>query len=216
MPPKPRCTKDEIAVVALDIVKEQGISALTAREVAKRLGTTVSPIFTTFKNMDEVKWAARELAMKEYEEYIGDYRSYTPAFKRIGMMMVSYAIHQPEIFKLLFMQENKKGLSFEDAMNINGHLGKMCMDIVQEENDVSKEDAKLLFEQMWIYTFGIASLCAMKVCDFTEEEIANRLGIVFISLLTRIKSGNKPDAIGKPVKKSGQGKDNGEKKQKKE
>ena len=216
MPPKPRFTKDEIAVVALDIVKEQGISALTAREVAKRLGTTVSPIFTTFKNMDEVKWAARELAMKEYEEYIGDYRSYTPAFKRIGMMMVSYAIHQPEIFKLLFMQENKKGLSFEDAMNINGHLGKMCMDIVQEENDVSKEDAKLLFEQMWIYTFGIASLCAMKVCDFTEEEIANRLGIVFISLLTRIKSGNKPDAIGKPVKKSGQGKDNGEKKQKKE
>lgn len=216
MPPKPRYTKDEIAAVALDIVKEQGISALTAREVAKRLGTTVSPIFTTFKNMDEVKWAARELAMKEYEEYIGDYRSYTPAFKRIGMMMVSYAIHQPEIFKLLFMQENKKGLSFEDAMNINGHLGKMCMDIVQEENDVSKEDAKLLFEQMWIYTFGIASLCAMKVCDFTEEEIANRLGIVFISLLTRIKSGNKPDAIGKPVKKSGQGKDNGEKKQKKE
>ena len=216
MPPKPRYTKDEIAAVALDIVKEQGISALTAREVAKRLGTTVSPIFTTFKNMDEVKWAARELAMKEYEEYIGDYRSYTPAFKRIGMMMVSYAIHQPEIFKLLFMQENKKGLSFEDAMNINGHLGKMCMDIVQEENDVSKEDAKLLFEQMWIYTFGIASLCAMKVCDFTEEEIANRLGIVFISLLTRIKSGNKPDAIGKPVKKSGQGKDNGKKKQKKE
>ena len=166
--------------------------------------------------MDEVKWAARELAMKEYEEYIGDYRSYTPAFKRIGMMMVSYAIYQPEIFKLLFMQENKKGLSFEDAMNINGHLAKMCVDVVQEENDLSKEDAKLLFEQMWIYTFGIASLCAMKVCNFTEEEIANRLGIVFISLLTRIKSGNKPDAIGKPVKKSGQGKDNGEKKQKKE
>ena len=58
----------------------------------------------------------------------------------------------------------------------------------------------------------------MKVCNFTEEEIANRLGIVFISLLTRIKSGNKPDAIGKPVKKQDQIKinDNGNKKQKKE
>lgn len=218
MPPKPKYTKDEIAVVALDIVKEQGISALTAREVAKRLGTTVSPIFTTFKNMDEVKWAARELAMKEYEEYIGDFRSYTPAFKRIGMMMVSYAIYQPEIFKLLFMQQNKKGLSFEDAMNIDGHLAKTCIDVVQEENDLSKEEAKLLFEQMWIYTFGIASLCAMKVCNFTEEEIANRLGIVFLSLITRIKSGNKPDVIGKPVKKQDQIKinDNGKKKQKKE
>ena len=56
----------------------------------------------------------------------------------------------------------------------------------------------------------------MKVCSFTEEEIANRLGIVFISLITRIKSGNKPDIIGKPVKKQDQIKDNGEKKQKKE
>ena len=101
-------------------------------------------------------------------------------------------------------------------MNIDGHLEKMCIDVVQEENDLSKEEAKLLFEQMWIYTFGIASLCAMKVCNFTEEEIANRLGIVFISLITRIKSGNKPDVIGKPVKKQDQIKDNGKKKQKKE
>ena len=46
----------------------------------------------------------------------------------------------------------------------------------------------------------------------------NRLGIVFLSLITRIKSGNKPDVIGKPVKKQDQIKinDNGKKKQKKE
>ena len=48
------------------------------------------------------------------------------------------------------------------------------------------------------------------------SDIANRLGIVFISLITRIKSGNKPDVIGKPVKKQDQIKDNGKKKQKKE
>ena len=41
---------------------------------------------------EDVKQAARELAVKEFMEYISDYREYTPAFKRIGMLMVSYAM----------------------------------------------------------------------------------------------------------------------------
>ena len=116
MPPKPKFTREEIAATALAIVKEEGVSALTAREVGKRLGTTVSPIFTVFTNMEDLKWAARELAMKEFEEYISDFQEYTPAFKRIGMKMVSYAIHEPELYKLLFMQEHPHGRSFSDTI----------------------------------------------------------------------------------------------------
>ena len=108
MPPKPKFTREEVAVAALELVKECGVPALTARELGKRLGTSASPIFTVFKNMDEVKWAARELGLREFEEYASDFAGYTPAFKRIGMLMVSYGIHQPEMFKLLFMQERSE------------------------------------------------------------------------------------------------------------
>jgi len=44
--------------------------------------------------MEEVKQAARELALREFMEYISDYREYTPAFKRIGLQVVSYGIHR--------------------------------------------------------------------------------------------------------------------------
>lgn len=200
MPPKPKYTREEIAMAALSIVKEEGVAALTARELGKRLGTSVSPIFTIFESMEEVKWAARELALKEFETYIGDFREYFPAFKRIGMMMVSYAIHEPELYKLLFMQEHTHGQSLEDTVGELGMMADTCIELLQKDNDLSEEEAKILFEQMWIYTFGIGSLCAMKVCDFTEDEIAARLGQIFMGQLTLIKSGQIKNIIGVPKK----------------
>lgn len=44
MPPKAKYTRDEIIAIAYELVREQGVEALTAREVAKRLGTSPSPI----------------------------------------------------------------------------------------------------------------------------------------------------------------------------
>ena len=55
MPPKPKFTREEIAAAALEIVKESGVDALTARNLGDRLGTSSRPIFTAFKNMSEVK-----------------------------------------------------------------------------------------------------------------------------------------------------------------
>ena len=202
MPPKPKFTREEVASVALVIIKEEGVSALTAREVGKRLGTTVSPIFTIFTNMEDLKWAARELALKEFEEYVSDFREYTPAFKRIGMKMVSYAIHEPELYKLLFMQERPQGQKFSDTMGELGSMAGTCIELLEKDYGVTKEEASSLFEQMWVYTYGIGSLCAMKVCDFTEEEIANRLGQIFAGQLMLIKSGRMNSIPGVPYKEA--------------
>lgn len=200
MPPKPKFTKEEIAVAALAIVKEEGISALTARELGKRLGSSARPIFTTFRNMEEVKWAARDLALHEFEEYASDFKDYTPAFKRIGMLMVSYGIHEPELFKLLFMQEHTEGKSFNNTINDLGGMVTICMQLIQKDYGLTEDDARVLFEQMWVHAFGMGALCAMKVCDFTEEEIAEKLGQVFLGMLTIIKSGKIEESVVEPVK----------------
>ena len=64
MPPKPKFTKEEIVFAAKEIVREKGLSALTAREVAEKLGSSPRPIFTVFKSMDEVMQAIRVEAMR--------------------------------------------------------------------------------------------------------------------------------------------------------
>ena len=69
MPPRPKCTKEEIVKAAFEMTREKGIEAVAARELGKRLGTSATPIFTHFRNMHEVELEVRKLAMREFEEY---------------------------------------------------------------------------------------------------------------------------------------------------
>ena len=54
MPPKPKFSKEEIVSTALEIVREKGIEAVTARELGARLGSSARPIFTVFNSMEDV------------------------------------------------------------------------------------------------------------------------------------------------------------------
>ena len=88
MPPKAKYTREEIVQIAFQMTREKGIEAIVARELGKKLGTSSSPIFTAFKNMEEVQLAVRERALKEFEHCVSDALNFTPAFKYVGMKMI--------------------------------------------------------------------------------------------------------------------------------
>ena len=188
MPPKPRFTREQVAEAAYQMIKEGGVSALTARDLGSRLGTSARPVFTLFKNMDEVKQAARELALKDFMAYLNDYREDEPDFKQIGMKIVSYGIHEPELFKLLFLQEHPH-VGFAQSLKDVGDLDEICIRLVMRDYGLNREEATLMFQQMSINTLGLGITCAMGLCDFSEDEIGKRLVIMFASLLMYIKSG---------------------------
>ena len=198
MPPKPKFTIEQVAQTALEIVKQEGVDALTARELGKRLNASASPIFTVFRGMDEVKAEARVLGLREFETYIGDFRDYTPAFKRIGMRMVSYAIRHPEMFKFLFMQEHPGGQSFGRTIADLGGMTDTCVMLIRRDYGMTEKEALLLFEQLWVHAFGLGALCAMKVCDLTETEISEQLGQVFAGMVMVIRSGKLTEAATQP------------------
>ena len=52
-----------------------------------------------------------------------------------------------------------------------------------------KDDAKTLFEHVWIHTFGIGALCATGMCDFSHEQIAGMLTQDFAAMMMLMKSG---------------------------
>ncbi len=189
MPPKPKNTREEIATVAFEIIKQEGIAALTARRLGKRLDCAASSIFTVLPSMEAVKMAARELALAEFKEYISDYREYTPAFKRIGIMIVSYGIHEPELFKLLFMQEHPSEIGFAESLKDLGDIPNVCKVLIQRDYGMTPEEAALMFEQFWIQAYGLGSMCAMRVIRLSDEEISKRLSVIFAGLVMLIKSG---------------------------
>ena len=107
------------------------------------------------------------------------------------------------MFKLLFMQEHLDSHSFADSLRDLGCMADTCIRLIQRDYALSPEQSQLLFEQMWVHAFGMGALCAMKVCDFSEDEISEKLGQVFAGMLVVIQSGMIGKTAPLPVKGSG-------------
>jgi len=189
MPPKAKYTREQIIQKAFEMTREKGIDAVVARELGKALGTSSSPIFTAFKNMEELQTEVRKVAMKEFESYVRDAMNYTPAFKYVGMKMIEFAMNEPKLFQLLYMREHDGSQTYAMLIDELGDTVAVCVDIMQREYDLNKKDAELLFRQTWLHTFGICVLVAGKVCHMTSEEISEMLSVEFQGTLMLIKSG---------------------------
>lgn len=195
MPPKPKFSKDDIVSAALEIVSRDGVDALTARVLGEELGCSSSPIFTVFKNMDDVLRAVREEAMRRYNEYVSCARNYFPSFKAIGILMLRYAKEQPKLFRLLFMSENAQARQFDDVFDALGETAKLSIDFVMSDYGLTEEEARFLFQYVWTFTYGVSAMCATGMCDFSEDELVNMLGNEFMSVMSFIKSGMRGNII---------------------
>lgn len=201
MPPKPKFTKEQVIETALELVSEKGMSALTSRDLGARLGSSARPIFTVFSSMEEVQEEVKKAAIKHFESYAEKAVDYTPVFKQVGMQMILFAKEEPKLFQLGFMSENHNIESFDDIYERLGNVAYQCVDVIEKDYGLSKQDAKRLFEHVWIHTFGIGALCATGMCNFSEEQIIEMLGHDFMAMLVHIKSGQRNKPTIHPVQK---------------
>ena len=189
MPPKAKFTKEQITKAALGVVSEKGVQALTAKELGAALGTSTTPIFTVFNSMQEVQDAVMLAAMERFEEYAHKAAHLGPVFKQVGMQMILFAKEEPKLYQLIFMSSISEAQTFDDIYAHLGSVADECLDVLQKDYDLRKDDAKTMFEHVWIHTFGIGALCATGVCDFSHEQIAEMLTQDFTAMMMLMKSG---------------------------
>lgn len=197
MPPKPKYTKEEIVNAALDMVREKGADSLTARDLGAKLNTSSRPISTAFENMEDLKNEVTDAGVEMFKEYSKNFTDYTPAFKQMGMQFISFATNEPKLFELLFMHKNPEAVQ---GLKI---VEDECVEVISKDYGLSCDQAKMLFEQVWIFTFGLATLSAMKVYEYTEEQISDMLTREFTGTIMMMKSDVKKTNIGKPEKNGG-------------
>ena len=189
MPPKTKFTKEQITKAALGVVSEKGAQALTAKELGAALGTSTTPIFTVFNSMQEVQDAVMLAAMERFEEYAHKAAHLGPVFKQVGMQMILFAKEEPKLYQLIFMSSISEAQTFDDIYAHLGSVADECLDVLQKDYDLSKDNAKTMFEHVWIHTFGIGALCATGMCDFSHEQIAEMLTQDFTAMMMLMKSG---------------------------
>ncbi len=184
MPPKAKFTKEEIVRAGLEIVRAGGRSALTARTLGEKLKSSARPVFTVFQSMDEVWEAVMEAVRELYTGYIEKGLAQEPAFKGVGTQYILFAIKEPKLFQLLFMAEQERVPSISEVLPLIDENYDKIVASVRDGYGLDDAAANRLYRHLWIYTHGIATLCATKMCRFTGEEISGMVTEVFKGLLT--------------------------------
>jgi len=187
MPPKAKFTKEEIVEAAFHIVKTEGFEALTSRALGTYLGSSARPIFTVFQNMDEVQQAVMEAAKALYKEYVDQGLTQEHPFKGVGTQYILFSIHEPKLFQLLFMTEQPSIPDLTGVLPLIEESYEEILLSIQNDYGINKFFAQKLYYHLWIYTHGIATLCATKMCRFTGEEISKMITEVCMSILKNIK-----------------------------
>ncbi len=186
MPPKFKFTKEEIVAAALEIARTEGLDAVSARSVAKRLSSSSKPLFSVFDNMDELKSETVKAARSVYNSYVEKGLMATPAFKGVGESYIAFAQKEPVLFQLLFMTgktDKKDPLSTLPVIDDN--FDRILLS-VETCYSLDRANAEKLYRHLWIYTHGIAALIATGVCSFGSGEISEMLTEVCMSLLKKI------------------------------
>lgn len=187
MPPKAKFTKDEIIKAAVCIVREEGVSALTARALGSRLGSSARPVFTVFQSMEEVQQAVICRAKEIYGEYVDRGLSDDIPFRGVGTQYILFSIREPKLFQLLFMKEQKEMPVLSGVLPlIDDNYGKILLSIEQSYG-LKGALAERLYRHMWIYSHGIAALCATGMCGFTGEEIKGMLAEASAGILKNMR-----------------------------
>ena len=189
MPPKVKFSREEIIAAALDIVREGGMTALTARSLAARLGSSAKPVFGLFENMQEVQKEVMLAANAEYQKFLytemmrGIYKPY----KASGMAYIAFARKEKELFKLLFMRDRSAAEQTQSGdESIDGIIS-----LISRSTGLSTEDARLFHLEMWIFVHGIASMIVTGYLDWQEDYVSRVLSDAYEGLRARWCGGEK-------------------------
>lgn len=193
MPPKAKFTKDEILDMAFYITKEYGIDAVTARELGARLGSSARPIFTVFESMDEVKESVIIKSKELYGQYVEEGLKSQLAFKGVGIAYIRFAIEQPKLFQLLFMRPTQEPTDVSMILPVIDDNYEKILQSVQEPYCLERKAAERLYQHLWTYTHGIATMFATGLCSYTMEQLEERLTDVFKGLLLVEKGRDRND-----------------------
>ena len=85
------------------------------------------------------------------------------------------------------MKEQKEMPDFQNILPLIEMNYEDILVSIEEEHKVSRLLSQRLYQHLWIYTHGIATLCATRMCGFTGEEISVMMTEVCRSLLKEMK-----------------------------
>ena len=167
----------------MEILRTSGPEALNARAVAKALGCSTQPVFSNFRNMQDLMESVVERSLELYNDFIrkefGLNRGYPP-YKTYGMGYIRFAMEESNLFKLLFMRDRRN----EDSSAEAGTFYEV-IPLLMKSLDLTEEQAVMFHLEMWTFVHGIAAMAATSYCKRDMEQASKALTDIYQGLILR-------------------------------
>ncbi len=169
MPRTSKLIREEVLKAAAEIVRTEGEGALNARSLARALGCSTQPVYSLFRNMDELKEALAEEAKNAYRRFIDGYlaRGGRSRYESFGMGYVKFAQEERGLFRFLFLRDCKEGQSPAKDPYLDDILAEMTA-----LYRMTEEEARAFHGDMTVYSYGLAALVTTGNYTPTDEEIS--------------------------------------------
>ncbi|WP_027340817.1 TetR/AcrR family transcriptional regulator [Halonatronum saccharophilum] len=168
MPPKKKYTKDQIIEVAFEMAKEEGIDSITIRKVAKRLKSSIAPIYVNFEDVEELIGEVIKRIFALGKEILDEESSGEP-FRDIGLSSLRFAREYSVLFRDLMMNQNDYMKSYDQEM------GQPLIEEMKKDSQLegfSEEELKNILLKMRVVQTGLSVMIANGLLPkgFGEEE----------------------------------------------
>lgn len=184
MPPIEKFSRNKVVTAAFELVRKHGMGKLSARNVARRLGSSTAPVYNHFSSMPELKAEV----MSQARDLMLDYttRPYSEMiFRNIGTGYAVFAREEPELFRAMFLEKD----AFKDHLETTLNFFKEEMAKDSRLTPLKDSEKSDLLYKMRNYTHGLATLIwAGIIKENSDREIIDdltRVGAVEIEAAIR-------------------------------
>ncbi len=178
---KESITKQMIIDGAFELLKKDGVEAVTARKLAAHIGCSTQPIFRVYTNMDELLAELFEKARKYYEDFCNsNHNTYDTPFVSLGINYIRFAKKEQNIFRLLFLSGNKDHTLYE---LINGNENAFVMKEIKKIPNLNMDNVELIFTKVFIFMHGMAGMTITGEFDLTDKEAEDMLKDAIIGFI---------------------------------
>jgi AcrR family transcriptional regulator len=163
MPPKIKATREQIVNSAFEVVRTEGIDALTARRVARQVGCSTQPVYRAFTSMDELRAEVLERAVHVALSYMAPEGDPSTAFFQLGLGNLRFAQEEPMLYRAVTLEGPMIGDLLRDREPPPFVLERMRA--APPLAGLSDEQLSPSHGLMWFFSQGLANLFLIDAGD---------------------------------------------------
>lgn len=170
MPAKKQITKEKILAAAFELLRREGLEAVTIKGVAKELHCSTQPVYLSFDGMDDLRNQLIPMALEQFTDFMKK-ESKDESVRLYGMDYIQFAKKEPKLFYFLFMRSH----AFEETKEMLLPMIEEAAGELAEDYRINMEEADRLHDHLWMHTHGIAAMIATDFCDWNMEKVGRML-----------------------------------------